>query len=158
MNTKKYMFLIFLVCAAASAHAVTCRSGDAAATGGQIGYQRDQLAAQQVEKNENISSNTIGKCISGMSSILVAPQFPSISGIFDLVKAKICAAANEKIHEVDADISQTYNSVVNGFNSSISVPGIPTTTTVPLTSTAIPQGSTSTVSSTASNFWSKIWK
>ncbi|WP_321959533.1 hypothetical protein [Burkholderia cenocepacia] len=153
---------VLLLCSAASVQAATCRSGSAAAQGSQSGYDRDKQAAQQTAQSEKSSSDILGKCVGGITSVLTAPQFPSLSDIFDQVKNKVCQIASDQINGVVSDVNGQISGVMNGINGQIN--NAVGSTGVGQVIGSVPQLSgpsvqqTSPGSSQSSTFWSNIWK
>lgn len=150
------------LCTAITAQAATCRSGNAASQGSQVGYQRDQQAASQAAQSELSSSDILGKCVGGITSIITAPQFPSLSDIFDQVKNKVCQIASSEVNGALSDVNGKINGVLGDINDKINsatnVPGIgpalgnPSPVKLPSVQQT-PPGSPQT-----SAFWSDIWK
>lgn len=141
------IFMILLLCSAASVQAATCRSGDAAARGSQNGYERDKQVAEQIAQNERSSSDILGKCVRGITAVITAPQFPSLSDIFDQIKNKVCQIASDQIHgavnDANGQINRTGVGQVIGNASQVSGPTVQ---------------QTHAGSSQSSTFWSNIWK
>lgn len=146
MKTGKEYMLALLLIASASAQSATCRSGDAATIGGQVGYEKDKQAATQMAQKENATSDILGKCVGGVTSILTTPQFPSLSDIFDQVKQKICKAATDEINNIPLDLTSQIS--YNSASDKVSV----TAAQNP------PPASTDNGPSLLSQFWSNIWK
>ncbi|MRU28326.1 hypothetical protein [Xylella fastidiosa] len=161
---KIYVRALFLLllCSSVNVQAAPCRSGSAAAQGSHSGYDRDKQAAQQTSQSERSSSDILGKCVGGITSVLTAPQFPSPSDIFGQIKNKICQIASDQVNGVVGDVNSQINGVMNGINGQISntvngtgagqiVGNVP-----PLNGPSLKQ--TSAESSQSSAFWSNIWK
>lgn len=137
---KPLLILTLLLPLAASAEN-SCRSAAAAAQGAQSGYERDRAAAEANEQRESASSDTIGRCLSGVTSIVVVPAFPSLGDIFSNALDKMCHVASRKVRESTKLPNPT-------------IPGVPTTT-IPQpvgapapTNRAFPQ----------SSFWNQTWR
>lgn len=97
---KRYVpLLVVSLFIVAEVSAATCRSQIAASAGSAAGYSRDETAAKQVEQKESISSDAVGRCVSGITSIVVVPTFPSLSEIFSAAIGRVCAVAIDKIRE-----------------------------------------------------------
>jgi hypothetical protein len=62
-----------------------CRVADAARIGSEAGLARDKAAAMQTAEQERKSSDILGRCISGITSIQVVPMFPSPMDIFTYI-------------------------------------------------------------------------
>ncbi len=114
MKISQHIALCALVVATGPSLGATCPPEAAARLGAQNGYNRDKNAAIDTEKRENASSETIGKCIGGITSVIVVPAFPSLSDIFARAADKVCHVASDKIREA---------TTLPGFT----VPGLPTT-------------------------------
>ncbi|CAH2783975.1 MAG: hypothetical protein PPHEESC_1811 [uncultured Paraburkholderia sp.] len=149
---------VLLLCSAVSVQAATCRSGSAAAQGSQSGYDRNKQAAQQTAQSERSSSDILGKCVGGITSVLTAPQFPSLSDIFDQIKNKVCQMVNGVVGDVNGQI----NGVMNGINGQVSNAvngtgaGQIVGSVLQISGPSLQQ--TSAGSSQSSAFWSNIWK
>lgn len=150
--------LIALLCTAVHVQAATCRSGSAAAQGSQAGYKRDQQAAEQAAQSELSSSDVLGKCVGGITSVLTAPQFPSLSETFDQIKNKVCQIASSQVNSAISDVNGQINGAIGDIYSKINgaagsqIPIRLPTPTVPSVQQTAPG------SSASSAFWSDIWK
>jgi hypothetical protein len=152
-------FIVLLLCSAASVQAATCRSGSAAAQGSQSGYARDQQAAEQTAQSERSSSDILGKCVGGITSVITAPQFPSLSDIFDQIKNKVCQIASDQVSSAAGDVNGQINGVMSGINGQISNTGVGQVVgNVPQVSSPGLLQTNATGSSQSSAFWSGIWK
>lgn len=139
-QTKSLLILALALPLAASAEN-PCSSAAAAAQGARAGYERDRAAAEANEQRESASSDTIGRCLAGVTSIVVVPTFPSLGDIFSNALEKMCHVASSKVREGTRLPNPT-------------IPGGPTTS-VPLpvgtqaqTGRALPQ----------SSFWNQTWR
>lgn len=98
MNRYTLLFAATVfVCA--STPAATCRSQAAAAAGREIGYSRDETAAKRVEQKESQSSDAVGRCVTGITNILVMPTFPSLTDIFTTAVDRVCTVAIDRIRD-----------------------------------------------------------
>lgn len=153
---------VLMLCSVASVQAATCRSGSAAAQGSQSGYDRDKQAAQQSAQSERSSSDILGKCVGGITSVLTAPQFPSLSDIFDQIKNKVCQIASDQVNGAVNSVNNQINGVMNGINGQIgntlNNSGISQFTGSPPQLTGPSLQQTGQGTSQSSNFWSNIWK
>lgn len=148
-----------LLCAAANVQAATCRSSTAAYQGSQNGYQRDVQAAQQTAQRERSSSDILGKCVAGVTGVITAPQFPSLSGIFDQIKNKVCRIASDQVNGAVNDVKGQIGGVMTDINGQINntgvgqvIGGVPTVGAPVFQANAVlPQPQSAT-------FWSNIWK
>jgi TraL protein len=158
MKIIVHTFILLSLWSIASVQAATCRSGSAAAQGGQSGYLRDKQAAEQTAQSDRSSSDILGKCVGGITAVLTAPQFPSLSEIFDQVKDKVCRIASDQINGAVNDVNGQVNGVMNHINGQISNTGVgQVVSTMPQISGPSLQ-QTSGNSSQSSAFWSNIWK
>ena len=150
--------LVLSMCSATNVEAATCRSGAAAIAGAKSGYNRDQQAAVTTATNDRSSSDILGKCVGGITSILTAPQFPSLSDIFDQIKNKVCAIASDQIDAQIGEVNSQISGAMTNINSQISSTGATSIigTSATITSPTIQQTNPGTASS--SQFWSDIWK
>lgn len=139
---KTILGILALITLLASAGAqANCRAGDAAKAGGDVGLARDQAAATGTADNERTTSDTLGKCITGITSVVVAPTFPSLSSIFDAVATKMCKMASDAIPHIPPIVPG------NGFPPLPGGGGVPAPAPLPLPGDP-----------RQSNFWSKIWR
>lgn len=134
--------LILIASACASSHAA-CRSEVAAIQGAQYGYKRDKTAAIENEKRESASSNVVGRCVGGISSILVVPVFPSLGEIFNKAAEKACRIASDKIREATQI-------------PTMEIPGVPTTS-IPIQFPITPPPAP-IKTDTPGTFWNRIWR
>jgi TraL protein len=151
------LFILLLFFSTMHGYAVNCRSGDAALRGSQVGYDRDKQAAEQTAKNDRSLSDTLGKCIGGITGVVTVPQFPSLSDIYDQVKKKICKLASDQAHNSVSGANSQINDAINGINGQINNAGIgQISENVPVAGAEIHQTGSATTPSSA--FWSNIWK
>lgn len=115
----------------------TCRSGEAAARGGQVGYERDTKAAEETAKKTASWSDVLSKCVGGMSGVFNGGAFPSIEGELQKLKDKICGAAREQVAKATSGINGAIGGATGG--------------TVGVTPT-LPGGNAS------DEFWSEVWR
>jgi len=134
--------LLIAVNQAAPAWSADCRSETAAKAGAQQGYERDKNAAIETEWRESASSDVIGRCIGGITSIIVVPTFPSLQQIFAQAAQKMCNVARDKIREAAT--------IPSG-----GIPGLPTTS-IPIPVTSAPQ--TTTEADSKDHYWSRMWR
>lgn len=120
--------------------AADCPQAAAAREGARRGYERDRAAALEIERRENASSEMIGKCIGGITSVVVVPTFPSLSDIFARAEDNICHVAGNRLREATT-------------LPVLGIPGVPGTsvpvTIVPPIGTPVPA---------PTNFWERIWR
>jgi hypothetical protein len=144
MKSGHVIAVAVLACAGAcaTAQSAICRSEAAAIQGGQYGYNRDKNAAVENESRENASSELVGKCIGGITSVVVVPAFPSLGDIFSRAADKVCHVATARIRDAAT------------LPSLPTLPGIPTTgIPVPV---IMPAPRPTPVAS--GDFWSRIWR
>ena len=137
--------VILLVSAGAQAN---CRAADAAKVGADAGLARDQAAAMATADNEKTNSDVLGKCISGITSIIVVPTFPSLMSIFDAALTKMCKMASDAIPRVP------------NFNLAAGIPVIPGGIVPAPGQVSVPVNISpaATIPAASSDFWSKIWR
>jgi hypothetical protein len=143
MKSQHRIAVAVLACAGAcaGAHSATCRSEAAAVLGGQNGFSRDKNAAVENENRENASSELVGKCIGGITSVVVVPVFPSLGDIFSRAADKVCHVASARIRDA-------------ATLPAPAIPGLPTTgIPIPVTAPAPRPAPLA-----ASDFWSRIWR
>lgn len=147
-----------LLCAATSVQAATCRSGTAASQGSQNAYQRDVQAAQETAQRERSSSDILGKCVAGVTGVITAPQFPSLSDIFDQIKNRVCRIASDQVNGAVSDVNGQIGGVMNGINGQINNTGIGQVIgSVPTVGgPALQQANAGSPQS--ATFWSNIWR
>ena len=79
------LLVVLLMSSAVTAHAATCRSGEAAVRGGEAGLARDQDAADTNQTAAQTSSDILGKCVGGITGIFSTTSFPDLSAILSLI-------------------------------------------------------------------------
>lgn len=140
---KPKQFVVLVTAAWMSAPATSaCPAETAARIGGQQGYARDKLAAIEIEKRESASSETLGKCIGGITSVVTVPAFPSLADILTRAGDKICRVATDKLREAVA---------IPGMH----VPGLPTTS-IPVT--VVPPPALPRPATPPASFWERVWR
>jgi len=80
-----------------AASAAPCRMAEAAIKGSQSGYERDTTAAIETAEKDMSASDVLGKCVGGISAVVNAPTFPSLSALFDQVFDRVCRAARNEV-------------------------------------------------------------
>lgn len=122
---------------------VTCRAQAAATAGAQSGYERDKVAAIENERREGASSDVLSKCIGGITSVVVAPAFPSLGDIFNQAANRVCRVAGDRLRQAATLPAPP------GF------PGVPTTSIpVPI----LRQQPLTPPPVSNDSFWNKIWR
>lgn len=112
--------LLFICLMSASAvQAATCRSAEAASRGAEVGYERDQQAAQETEEQTLTISDMLGKCVGGITGIGGMTTFPSFGDIWAQIKNRICAVVRNQITGVVNQANSEINGVVYEVNSEI---------------------------------------
>ena len=146
---KTAIGILALVALLASAGAQGgCRAADAAKIGRDAGLVKDQAAATATADNEKTNSDTLGKCISGITSIIVVPTFPSLMSIFDAAATKMCKMASDAIPRVP------------NLNLAAGIPVVPGGIVPAPGQVSIPVNISpaAAIPAESSDFWSKIWR
>lgn len=111
--------------APAQAAPTTCRSGTAAAQGGQSGYENDTKKADEAEQRDREVSDILGRCVGGVTGILTIPTFPSLDEIFKRIKDQVCYIASSRVHEALGSVTGQIDDAIRrvpGRDGSVSVP------------------------------------
>jgi hypothetical protein len=160
MKTIAHMLPVLLLFTFTTVQAASCRSGVAAARGGQSGYERDNLAAIQTAQNDRASSDALGKCVGSITAVITAPQFPSLSAIFDQLKNRVCQMASDQVNGAVYNANSWINQNTGGINDGMNNTGMDQIIgggNTPRTgSVGIQQASPGSAES--GNFWSNIWR
>ncbi|MES2264628.1 MAG: hypothetical protein V4724_39520 [Pseudomonadota bacterium] len=160
----KILVLVASLAFSTTISAATCRSQTAADAGSQAGYARDKAAAEEVEKKVSQSSIILGKCVSGISTVTVAPAFPSLAEIFAKVVEKVCKVPIDQIRA--AIPSGLLENPAPGIPPMPAWPGSPEANGSPIALSAVRSSaapntgnnaSASTKKALPSDFWKKIW-
>lgn len=142
MKPNRTIVLAFAAALAPPMVFAACPAETAARNGAAQGYNRDRTAAIETEKRESASSEMLGKCIGGITSVIVVPTFPSLGDIFARARDKVCHVASDRIREATS---------IPGFG----MPGLPSTSIpVPI----IPSQPQTVPASASTNFWERIWR
>ena len=160
--------LALLLLLAGASQADTCRSGGAAQRGAQAGYEQDTQAATTNAQKEKQSSDILNKCVGSITAVITAPQFPSLSDIFERIKDKVCAIVSDKINGAVSDVNNDINQTIGDIYKGVKIPDKVTDWTgeikPPITPPSIERNTSSSnnngkgdVGSTGS-VWSSIWK
>lgn len=121
---KTALMLVGVILGASSfcTFADTCRSGSAASEGSKTGFQREADAANAQADSSKTSSDTIGKCVSGITGIkITVPTFPSLDDIFKEVEDKVCKMASDAISGVTGDIDGQIDKIMDEINGDINI-------------------------------------
>jgi TraL protein len=125
MIKKPLCFLItsMLLAISSVADAGTCRSGDAAIIGAQAGYENEINQINKQSDNSKTSSDLMGKCISGVTGVIVMPTFPDLGAIWQEMIDKVCKTASDRISDVTngaiSDVNNQINGLMNGITNKI---------------------------------------
>lgn len=145
--------------------ATTCRSQTAAVAGSRSGYDRDKVAATQVEQKESQSSDVVGRCVSGITAISVVPTFPSLSDIFNAVVERACTVAIDRIRDVSVSVASGIPAVGDtpgspSLPSWPSLSGMPGSSGSPASpaSTPLSTAPATTAPATITDLWRAIWR
>ncbi len=154
MNYKNLITgLIFLTALNAPlASASTCRSGVAATAGAQAAYENEVNQINQQAANSQSSSDIMGKCISGITSINIMPVFPDLGSIWSDMVNKVCKSASDSISSASNAAISNINDQINGLMNGVS-------NAVSDTASNVTSNVTDTVSSATDNFsYSTLYK
>ena len=135
----------------------SCRPADAAARGGQAGFDRAQAAAQTLASNENSAQTALQKCISSITSRPSSNMFPSLGDVFGQIVQKVCAAVSQEVNKATSqvDLTSQIDSAISDINKQAS------SSTGGLVTNPVSMSSGSGASSNAgssADFWSTVWK
>lgn len=142
MKTAVVTVTLLALLTSAGAQA-NCRVAYAAKAGGDAGLARDQAAATTAADTERTNSDTLGKCITSITSITVVPTFPSLTDIFNAAATKMCRLAGDAIPRVPPIVLGTGIPLPAGslpIPAPLPLPGNPRSAAPP------------------SDLWSKIWR
>lgn len=120
---KLNLFTVLALVAVFDVSAATCRSGTAASKGAEAAYEKEVNAINKQSENSKSSSEIIGKCISGVTGVIVMPTFPDLSGVWEQMINKICKTASDQISNATDrainDINDQINGLMNGVNNQV---------------------------------------
>ncbi len=103
--------LVVWCCLSAEVNAATCRSGEAATTGSQAGYEQAKRATDAWAERERMASEWLQQCLSRLGSSSAGTQsFPSLQGLLDKISDKICQAAVDKIKKLRPESKDPWES------------------------------------------------
>jgi TraL protein len=148
-----------LLCSAA-ASAAPCRSQTAATAGANAGYQRDKAAAEELETKSSASSDVLSKCLNSISTVKVAPAFPSLDSIFSGMLERACKVTLDKVREGLPPVPPSWPALPNPPSAAAAGAQPPATAAIPaprpqiLPATA--EARPAPVDS--SDFWKRIWR
>jgi TraL protein len=108
----------------------TCSAYTAAEAGSETGYNAAKQAADSWAQREQDSTNALSECLGDISTTIVMPKFPDLSGILSKIEQKVCAAAQSTIDSYIPDTIDPW--------SDLPVPTDSTTIPVTATRSALP--------------------
>lgn len=160
-------FLLFI--AIPVAQAATCRAGEAAVRGGQVGYESDSEAADETADKSLSFADVLEQCVGSITGAKTSPSFGGGGGLGDIVGElfdKVCRVAREKISgEMADDRKQRMAAALANIyqqNQAASAPQpnqISSSQEGSSSSTAIaPASAVESSSSPSSNFLQDIWR
>jgi hypothetical protein len=149
-----------LMVIASPAAAGPCRSGDAASRGSQTGYERDRKGADQTEQQDRSASDTLGRCVSGITSVTTIQQFPSLSEIYEQIKTQVCKVASEQVHNASSDATSRINSAMRDVSTPQNAQALATSTSTASTGsdTVAPAATPTPNSASAAEMLKNIWR
>ncbi|WP_241136356.1 hypothetical protein [Achromobacter insuavis] len=138
-HTLRYFLVVLLMLAlpSVSTAATTCRSGEAAARGGQVGYERDTKAAEDNATKAATWADVLSKCVGGVTGILGGGGFPSIDDELNKLKDRICRAARAEIGKATGKVNDVLGDVSYG---------------------TVGVGHTAPGGQASDDFWSSVWR
>lgn len=147
------MWLGFTAIAMAGQAHASCRVGDAAARGGQTGFDRAQAAAQTLASNESQAQTALQKCLSAITVRKPSNLFLDLGDIFGQLVQKVCYAVSSEVNTVTSklDLTSQINNSINEINQGAgnSSGGLITNPV---------HGGVSTTPVDVGDFWSSAWK
>lgn len=138
--------------------AATCRSSEAAIRGSEAGYELDKEAAEETAVRDRSASDIIGQCVGGITAVITAPQFPSLSEIFQKIMDQMCRVLSDQMHDAVGNANEQINI------TSTEIYGQTNSTGANEIAKAYPQTNAPAVQQTtngstqAGAFWSTIWQ
>lgn len=147
MRPQLKLTFLALGFAVSTAQAASCRSFDAAQAGAAAGLARDHAAAAAAASVGESSSDILGKCITGITSINLVPAFPSLQDIFQAAIDKVCREASDKIAGAAGALPKTLPLIDP-------LPALPVAAPVPVAPVAAP----ATLTARAADFWRALWR
>jgi len=98
-KTATALVAVFFCCTAFGAGAATCRSGSAAQTGSEAGYNAAKKASDAWAARESQTSDQLQNCLSGIRNISISlPNLPSLQDIMNQASEKVCGALTDKVN------------------------------------------------------------
>lgn len=98
-HTATAFMAVFFYCTTFGAGAATCRSGTAAQTGSEAGYNAAKKANDAWAARESQTSDQLQNCLSGIRNISISlPNLPSLQDIMNQASEKVCGALTDKIN------------------------------------------------------------
>lgn len=105
---KKLVFLLFTVIFFGLGGIVyaapNCGSGEAAERGGDSGYGKDRESSDETAQRDRENNDILDQCIGAVIGTPTAPQFPSLSDIFEQILKEICEQVREQVGKVSSNI------------------------------------------------------
>lgn len=161
------LFLLFI--AMPVAQAATCRAGEAAVRGGQVGYESDSEAADETADKSLSFADVLEQCVGSITGTQTSPSFGGGGGLGDIVGElfdKVCRVAREKISGEMADDrkQRMAAALANIYQQNQAAPNAPLSQSTSAqgsdsSSTAIaPASAVQSSSSPSSNFLQDIWR
>ena len=143
-----------------------CRPADAAARGGQAGFDLAQSAAQSIASNEHSAQTALQKCLSSITARAPSNMFPSLGDIFGQLIQKVCYAVSDQVNQVTSqiDLTSQINSAISDINNQVgsSTGGVVTN---PVTGgvgskpvSLLGGGGATSGAGSSTDFWSTVWK
>ena len=118
--------LLFLASGLLPANAASCSAYNAAKAGSDAGYNAAQKAADSWAQREQDTTDALSNCLGDISTTIVMPTFPDLSGILNKIEQKVCSAAQDAIDDYIPDTIDPWEDLP-----------VPTdSTTIPVTGTA----------------------
>lgn len=165
INTlRSIMVILCVIILSGTAHAVPCRTANAALKGAEDGYKLDKDSAYEVAKKERSSSDILGRCVGSITAILTTPQFPSLSEIFRRIQEQVCRIASQQVDNAVGSVNGQINGILSGVNNRINdaarnaAKGTALEGTIPSANVSGPNvNRTTNTTESSTNFWRNIW-
>lgn len=122
------VLLLLLTLGQPFASQASCSAYDAAKAGSDAGYNAAKQAADSWAQREQDTTDALSNCLGDISTTIVMPQFPDLTGILNQIEQKVCSAAQSAIDDYIPDTIDPWEDLP-----------VPTdSTTIPVTATAHP--------------------
>jgi hypothetical protein len=151
--------VIFFALGSIAYAAPPCGSGEAAERGGDSGYGKDQESSDETAQRDRENNDILDQCIGAVIGTPTAPQFPSLSDIFDQILNEICEKVREQVSKAGNQIPRQNYDLSGLYQQAVSSSyGSPASLQPQSANTVLPSTQLNSESLNSEQYWNDVFK